>query len=72
MGAIVRPGSNHPRSKAVLLGFKFQKALIQTQNRDPRTGETLRYTFPGYMFTAYGAPFAVYQNPVNNFWCARL
>lgn len=54
------------------MGFKFQKALIQTQNRDPRTGETLRYTFPGYMFTAYGAPFAVYQNPVNNFWCARL
>lgn len=50
------------------MGFKFQKALIETQNRDPRTGETLRYTFPGYLFTAYGAPFAVYQNPVNNFW----
>lgn len=50
------------------MGFKFLKALIEAQNTDPDTGETLRHAFPGYLFTAYGAQFAVYQNPADDRW----
>ena len=48
------------------MGFKFLKALIEAQNNT--TGETLRHTFPGYLFNAYGVTFAVYRNPIDNLW----